>query len=155
MSIKFDGITEDVQKIITGASNKVTINKDGTYAVDKDTYDDSLKEAGINVNDAKKVYKHLSDFIAATAGIVGEKANQVAKGDKEFADVTVKVPLLDRSIVAVNWRRESQSRNPRTGELTTNHGVLTTKVGFSGTNKSGNYGKIRDSVRERAAKLLA
>lgn len=155
MSITFEGISKETQTIINEVDSKIDVIKDGTYVVDKNTYTDSLKSANIDPDVAKKVFQHLGTFTAGVAAVVGEKANKAAKSNKELAEVEVKVPLLDRSAVAVNWRRESQSRNPRSGEVTTIHGNLTTKVAFSATRNSGDYGKIRNQVRERAAKALS
>lgn len=148
-------ISKETADFIAGNEGRIKIAADGSNTVDNAIFTDQLKAANIDPEVAKAVLHQITVLTAGSTKLVAEEAIAAAEANEDLKQVKVKIPLVDRSYVSVLWNRDDVVRNVREGTSREVNGTVSSKISLAATRNSGDYGRIREHMRDLATQRLA
>jgi hypothetical protein len=153
MAIEISDKTKDDAKAFRKVLNIDT--KTGLATVDSTWYEGVAKDAGLTIDDIKKVREldtHVANVITLGGG---DEALAVAKKHKDLERVQVRVHADGKNAFGFDWKRQITTMNPTTKETGTKYGVANIKFDFYGTGTHGELKVIREHLSAQGAAALA
>lgn len=148
-------IKPEITQFADKVAAALTINKDGIGEIKGDPYHDNMPE-DLTPEIATKVRDYNTTFIAGTGLAFGNAAIAAMASNKKLDSLEMKFPAGGKDSVVHSITRESQSRNPSTGDTITKHGRMTTTHEVHGSSqKVGQLSAIRAQIGDLAVEKLA
>lgn len=115
---------------------------------------DSFKAYETNLEEIARVERLRTHIAAASTKAIGLAGIDSMKDNPELNRVSGEIPLYGKDVFRVAVDRSGTVRNPKTGEVSTVHGVVRTEfVQTAGANR-GVMSSVRTSLREAAEAAL-
>lgn len=143
--------TETLTKLI---QDGLKIDKSGAVTVEENLYAKTLPE-GVTIEQVAKIDEHNTLFAAAALNALGNAALPVMKKNANIEQVAAFIPTAGKSGFDAKFVRDTESRNPKTNEITKGHGGASIKFDFYGTGSRGELKKVKSMLADKAAAALA
>lgn len=125
---------------------------DGVANIDnKQIQEACFLELGTSLADVKKAYDHTAMVENAIAHVFVEKAQDYLADHKDATVVAGNTKIGEEKI-SLTCRRDSESRNPQTGETSNHKGAL--RMTRTLNNRASEYTDIKTLARERGLNKL-
>ena len=138
--------TLELSKVISAG---MQIDEAGKVTYSENVYEDALKHLNVELEHAKKVNAANVAIAVANAHAGGLKAIPVLAKNKELERVTGSLRQGNAEIW-FDTRRETSTRNPRTGETGTSYGATQIGISLKGI-KGAQATAVKKELQELAA----
>lgn len=139
------------QDLIGNVDQFVSIT-DGVANIDnKEIQEACFHQLGTTLADVKRAYDSTAVIENAIAHVFSEKAQDYMKAHKDVDSIVAKTKIGEEAVTFTS-RRDSQTRNPQTGEIKDVKGAL--KVTRTLNNRSSELTDIKTLAKERGFKHL-
>jgi len=146
---EFNKDVEDLCKEIKAASKL----NGGTIELPKETFENTLESAGLDMKQWNAMNKHRDNVISAMSLAVGEQGLNAMKKDKKLSQVTASMPC-GKDKIGVTVHREKQVMDGKGGTMT-KYGMTQAKYEANGASgKKGELKKVRAHLSEEALKMF-
>lgn len=143
-------IKQEVLDLAEKLAAEIQVAKDGAVAITEDLYKKYLPES-IKPELLEEQQKFNSQFFAATAKVVGEKAIDAMKKNAELNEVNAAVPLIGKDAFEMSFKRSVARPDPQGNGTTTSYGSLSSKVvTYAAGASRGQLLKVRKELSEAA-----
>jgi len=146
-------IKPELLKLSEVLGKGISIDKTGKVSFEDGLYEKALAEVGSNLEEAKRVNTANVTIATAIGHAGGHKAIDVMKANKGVERVT---GLMRQGNAEFKFdiKRESTTRNPTNGEVSTVHGALNIGINLKGM-KGGQASAVKSELKELGAKHFA
>lgn len=150
--------TEDKIKLVEARADAIKgmaqISDDGKITFEQNAYLNDLPD-GLTEEHIKKLGDHHSIVFPAMVKVAGDLAIPYLAAHSEAEKVEFVAPGTGHNKFSGTINRDTERRNPSTGETTTVHGAVRTTWTDIGAKGSGSVMKhITDGISEAAAKAF-
>lgn len=153
MSKEDNKISPEVQALAKKITSQIKLEGD-SVTVPADLYVTTLPDT-LTEEQVKAVQAHNSNFFPAATLAVGDLAVAAMKKDKKLEAVSGAFKMVGRDHFDITVNRSKESRNPATGETTTNFGVISASMVTHGAKASrGEMSHVKAHLQEAALKAF-
>lgn len=146
-------IKQEVLDLAEKIKSGISISKDGTVTIAEDLYIKQLPES-IDPKVLAEAQKHTSQFIAAAAYVMGDKALDIMKKNAEINEVSMEIPTVGKDALNFNFKRSREVPNVAGDGKITKYGSMTVKMDSYGTGSRGQLLKVKQELSDKATKAF-
>ena len=153
---KISGINESLVEAIKGDISIAVENNQAKSTVASDIFTKNLPE-GVTKEVAESLHQYASDFMAATAKVIGDTALPLMEQHRKLEEVNVTVPMMGKDKWSVSIPRESTFPVPGgNGATVTKYAQLTGKLEtYAAISNRGVIKSIREDLSARALEAFS
>lgn len=155
---QFDGIRQPVRDLAERIKQSLELDTTSGLVAEKEPgtiYKGAVEDAGLSMETVDQVKKMESTVVAASTLAIGQIGVEAQKKHAELGTVQGTIQMYGDEKFTAGIHRESQARNPKTGESFTVHGQTFTQYHHTTAANKGDMGKTRSYLKSLANESLA